>query len=200
MTHHATQAPSRSRLGTARITLGQGKLTVPILLLLTTLLAAPCVAATGQTPGPITASDAWARATMSPAQAGAVYVTIADHGAPDALIGAATPVAAKAELHETIHDGDVMKMRPVARLAVSASAPAVLAPGGYHIMLTGLKKPLSAGQTFPLSLRFEKAGTVETVVTVKVAGGGGGMNMGGAGHDTQHMNMPGMGMPAATKP
>ena len=86
-----------------------------------------------------------------------------------------------------------MKMRPVAGLAISAGTPISMAPGGYHVMLTDLKHPLTSGQTFPLSLRFEKAGTVETTVTVKALGTT--MDMGGAGHDTQHMTMPGMTKP-----
>ena len=83
----------------------------------------------------------------------------------------------------------------VAALAVTPKAPTSLSPGGYHITLTDLKQPLAAGQTFPLTLTFEKAGAVQTTVTVKPAGASGGMDMGGAGHDMQHMNMPGMTKP-----
>jgi copper(I)-binding protein len=62
-------------------------------------------------------------------------------------------------------------------------------------MLTQLNRPLANGQSFPLSLRFETAGTVETTVTVKATGAGTAMDMGGAGHDMQHMNMPGTNKP-----
>ncbi len=175
------------------------------LLAATTLFAALACGATAQTASSISLDDAWARATTTTTQAGAVYVTITDHGAPDRLIGASTPVAGKAELHETIHEGNVMKMRPVAGLAISSAAPTALSPMGYHIMLTDLKRPLAGGQTFPLTLTFEKAGTVQTTVTVRAAGGGAAMNMGGgaamdmggAGHDMQHTNMA---MPGMTKP
>ncbi len=168
-------------------------------LLAASTLFAPLVAtlvfgAAAQPAPSITLDDAWSRATMTPAQAGAIYVTITDHGAPDRLIGASTPVAGKAELHESIRDGNIMKMRSVAALAVTPKAPTSLSPGGYHIMLTELKQPLAAGQTFPLTLTFEKAGAVQTTVTVKPAGASGGMDM-GAGHDMQHMNMPGMTKP-----
>lgn len=155
--------------------------------------------ATAQPAPSISVSDAWARATPPSAQAGAVYATITDHGGPDRLIAVSTPVAGMAELHETIRDGNVMKMRPVPALAISPQAPTSLAPGGYHIMLTQLKQKLIGGQTFPLTLTFEKAGAVQTTVMVKPLGtslgAGGGMNMGGAGHDMQHMDMPGMTKP-----
>ena len=173
------------------------------------LCVALAVGAAAQTAPSISAENAWARATTPFAQAAAIYVTVTDHGTPDRLVSVSTPVAGKAELHETIHEGNVMKMRPAAGLAVAAGATVSLAPGGYHIMLTELKQPLTGGQSFPLSLRFEKAGTIETTVTVRpigasaggasagsasVGGASGGMDMGGS-RDMPHMNMPGMNKP-----
>jgi copper(I)-binding protein len=158
------------------------------ILIATTLFAALAFGAAAQPAPSIALENAWARATTASAQAAAIYVTITDHGPADRLVGVATPVAGKAQLHETIHEGTVTKMRPAAGLAVSPGAPVSLAPGGYHIMLTELKQPLTDGQSFPLSLTFEKAGTVETTVTVKGAGAA-------AGHSMDHMNMPGMKTP-----
>jgi periplasmic copper chaperone A len=165
------------------------------ILIVTALFAILVSSAGAQTTPSISVENAWARPTTASAQAGVIYLTITDHGAPDRLVAASTPVAGKAELHQTTHEGNVMKMRPVAGLAISQSAPVSLAPGGYHIMLTQLHQPLSGGQSFPLSLKFEKAGTVETMVMVKAAGAGAAMDMGGASHDMQHMDMPGMTKP-----
>jgi copper(I)-binding protein len=162
--------------------------------------------AAAQTGASIHVEDAWARATPASARAAAIYFKVTDTGSPDRLVEVSTPVAAKAELHETIHEGNVMKMRPVAGLAISAGSPVSLAPGGYHIMLTELKQPLTGGESFPLSLRFEKAGTIETTVTVRPVGAGaattgaamnmgGAGNLGGAGHDMTPMGMPGMNKP-----
>ena len=78
----------------------------------------------------------------------------------------------------------------VATLPVQPGKSVTLAPGGYHIMLTGLKQPLQQGDTFPLTLNFEKAGQVTATVTVQKAGGG--VPMGGT-------NMPGMQMPGDGK-
>jgi len=164
-------------------------------LLIAAIASALAFGAEAQTTTAISVENAWARPTTASAQAAAIYLNIIDHGTPDRLVAASTPVAGKAELHETIHDGNVMKMRPVADLAIAQSKPISLAPGGYHIMLTQLNRPLVGGQSFPLSLRFEKAGTVETTVMVKATGAGAAMDMGGAGHDMQHMDMPGMKKP-----
>src|SRR5207302_11463713 len=119
---------------------------------------------------------------------GVAYLTIVNTGtADDRLIAAATPVAEKAEPHSTVTENGVMKMRPVQAVDVKAGGKAELKPGGLHLMLTGLKAPLKEGGTFPLTLTFEKAGAIETMVKIEKAGA-----MGGAG-------MPGMSMPPGMK-
>ena len=66
----------------------------------------------------------------------------------------------------------MMKMRPIKAIEVKPGEPTVLKPGGLHVMLIDLKKPLVAGQTFPLRLRFEKAGEIPVEVTVRKTGAG----------------------------
>jgi len=124
-----------------------------------------------QTSSPIELNHAWARATAASAANGAVYLTITNHGtADDRLAGASTAVASKAELHITLNENGVMKMRPIADVPVKAGGRAQFKPGGMHIMLLGLKHPLKAGDSFPLTLIFDKAGAVETMVKVEKAG------------------------------
>ncbi len=62
-------------------------------------------------------------------------------------------------------------MRPVEAIPVAAGGTVTLAPGGLHMMLIGLRQALKPGDSFPLTLRFEKAGPVETTVKVGNAGG-----------------------------
>ena len=113
--------------------------------------------------------DAWSRAAAA-GRVGVVYLTITDTGAPDRLTAVASPVAASASLHQSYDDQGVAKMRSVSALPVEPGKPVTLAPGGYHIMLTGLKQPLNQGDEFPVTLIFEKAGAVTTTVTVRKAG------------------------------
>ena len=140
--------------------------------------------------GEVKITDAWARATPGGAQAAAAYVTL-EAPAGDRLTGAKTPVAKVAELHSMTMDGGVMKMRQVDGIDLPPGHAVTLKPGSYHIMLTGLAKPLEEGQSFPLTLGFAKAGTREVTVRVEKIGAtgpgapGGGMPMPG-------MNMPGM--------
>ena len=150
------------------------------LLFIAALLLLPA-AALADPPG-IQVQDVWSRA-MPAGATGVVYLTITDTGAPNALTGVASPAATSAELHETINDNGVMKMRPVARLPVAPGKPATLRPGGYHIMLMGLKRTLVADTQFPVTLTFATGGSVTTMAMVKAAGaaagGMGGMNMQG---------------------
>jgi hypothetical protein len=138
------------------------------------LLAVPMVALAAQ--NGIDIEDAWSRAAMQ-GGTGVVYLTITDTGAPDRLVSITAPVAGKAELHESFNEQGVSKMRAVAGLAVAPGKPTKLGPGGYHIMLMGLKQPLKEGDRFPVTLNFEHAGPVSATVTVR------GMRGGMQGHD-----------------
>ena len=117
-------------------------------------------------------NNAWARATPGKAENGAAYVTIQSPTA-DRLVSASSPVAKKAELHTMSMQGMVMKMRPIAGLDVPPGQSVTLKPGGEHIMLMGLNQPLHEGQSFPLTLDFEKAGPRTVTVAVEKAGSNG---------------------------
>jgi copper(I)-binding protein len=117
-------------------------------------------------------SNAWARATPSKAENGAAYLTIQSPTA-DRLVSVSSPVAKKAELHTMSMEGMVMKMRPLANLDIPAGQPVTLKPGGEHVMLLGLDAPLREGQSFPLTLTFEKAGTRTVAVAIEKPGAAG---------------------------
>ena len=150
------------------------------------LAAATQIAAAQGAKSSIEVTDAWARAMPKGAKTGAAYITVVNKGATDdKLVGASAPLAAEAQLHTTINDNGVMKMRPVSAIDVKPGATVTLKPGGLHLMLMGVKEPLAEGQSFPLTLTFAKAGKIETTVQVKKVGAMSGMDMG-------HMEMKGM--------
>jgi hypothetical protein len=126
-------------------------------------------------PQGIVVSNAWARASAGAATTGAAYFTVTDNAVADRLTGASTPAAGKAELHETRNENGVMQMRAVPALSLEPGKPITLAPGGYHVMLMGLKKPLKVGESFPLTLTFEKASPITVQVQVAAAGAAAGM-------------------------
>lgn len=112
---------------------------------------------------------AWARASIGTSRPAAAYFTIVNGSATDdQLVAVASEVAGTASVHRTVSHGDVMRMEPVGALPIAAGETLQLAPGGLHVMLMDLKRPLKKGMTVTLSLRFDKAGPVD--VTAIVAG------------------------------
>ena len=125
--------------------------------------------------GDIRIENPWARPTAGRDTPGAAYMTIKNGGREaDTLESASSPDAEKVEIHEHIHDANgVMRMRPVERgLKIPAGGTAELKPGGYHIMLIGLKHDLEEGQRIPLKLTFAHAGSVEASVKIEKTAGG----------------------------
>ncbi|HUQ35542.1 MAG TPA: copper chaperone PCu(A)C [Aestuariivirga sp.] len=112
--------------------------------------------------------DAFARASAVPtAKAGAVYMTLSNQGAAsDRLLQITTEGAASAAVHESAEKDGVATMRPVEGLEIPASGSVELKPGGYHIMLMGLKAPLKKGDMIMLQLKFEHAGLVDVMAHV----------------------------------
>ncbi len=125
---------------------------------------------TATTPGALTISHPWARASAGRAAAGAAFMTITNSGPDDSLVAAGADVSEVVELHTHIKDGEVMRMRRVESIAIPGGTDTVLQPGGLHVMFIGLHAPLEEGQTFPVSLTFEQAGTLDVSVTVKGVG------------------------------
>jgi hypothetical protein len=116
-----------------------------------------------------------AAATVPGAPTGGVYLTLENKGsAADRLIAASTPRAKRVELHTSTMDGGVMRMREVDGIEIKPGATIKMRPGaGFHLMLMDIGAPLKDGETFPLTLKFEKSGSVEIKAWVQKAKGGG---------------------------
>ena len=128
-------------------------------------LALAVTAAAASAQGAPRVEEAWAHPTVAGQAAGGGFVKITSPVA-DRLIAARTTAAKAVELHTMQMDGDVMRMRQVPAIDLPAGKTVELKPGGLHLMLMGPTKPLAEGASFPLTLRFEKAG--EVTVDVKV--------------------------------
>jgi copper(I)-binding protein len=121
--------------------------------------------------------EPWARATAPGAKVGAGYMKFSTTVA-DRLIGASSPAAARVEMHVTMKQGDVMRMREVKAYDIPAGGGFALEPGGAHLMLVDLKAPLKEGTRVPMTLRFEKGGEVKVELQVRA--------LGASGHQMQH--------------
>jgi copper(I)-binding protein len=158
-----------------------------VLLTLLALLAA--VAACTQTPAPessqgVSAQNVWARPAKmmgsmpmegdtQPMQHGgansAIYMVLANGGAEaDSLVAAKAGVSNAVEIHETVMEGDVMRMQQVeGGIEAPAGGQVELKPGGYHIMLIGLTRDLAVGDKFPVTLEFSSGATLEVEAEVR---------------------------------
>jgi periplasmic copper chaperone A len=132
------------------------------------LLASLMVVAPASAAG-LRIEGAWARETPPAAKTGALYFTVVNDGAAaDRLVSASTPAAGRAELHQMSMTANMMTMRAMKDGApVPAKGRLSLAPGGSHVMLTGLKQPLKAGASLALVLKFERAGEIKLTVPVR---------------------------------
>lgn len=133
------------------------------------LLAAPASAHEFHRLGDIVVEQPWARATT--AATGGAYMTLRNNGAAaDRLIGVSSPAAERAEIHETRIEDGTATMRPAPGLEIKRRASVQLRPGGLHVMLIGLRRPLREGERITLALTFERAGTIEIEARVEKAG------------------------------
>jgi periplasmic copper chaperone A len=156
------------------------------------LLAASCAPVTTPpgataTPGALTVTAVWARPGIAAAPAGpnmggvvmpgaagnsAVYMTITNGtSAADRLVKAATDIATSTELHTASMVNGVMEMRPVEAIDLPANGTFLLQPGGYHVMLVGLKSDLKVGAVFDVTLTFDKAGVTTVRASVREPAG-----------------------------
>jgi periplasmic copper chaperone A len=116
-------------------------------------------------------SNPFVRATPPGARVAGAFMTIRNQGTEaDRLLSASSPVAGLVEIHEMAVEGGMMKMRAVKGIDLRPGATVELQPGGYHVMLEELKRPLKQGEQVPVQLTFEKAGVIEIKVQVEAMG------------------------------
>ena len=122
--------------------------------------------------GAIEIGQPWTRATPPTAESGGGYLVLKNTGAtPDRLIAVKSPAADKVEIHEMKMDGNIMRMREVEKgIEIPPGATVELKPGGFHVMFMGLKEPFAKEAKVPLTLVFEKAGSIDVDLMVQAMG------------------------------
>ena len=116
-------------------------------------------------PAPLEVKDAWTRDTVGGVANAAVFMTIRSPSA-DRLVAASTLVAKKTDLMTMEGGGGAMEMKYLQGIDLPANTTVSLNPGGLHVWLADLNEPLKAGQTFPLDLKFERAGERRIIVSI----------------------------------
>jgi hypothetical protein len=126
------------------------------------IAAAASLAAQAAWAANISVTGAWARATVPGQPVSGAYMQI-QSDADARLIGASSPAVPRVEVHEMKMDGGVMRMREVKAIELPKGKMVSLQPGGLHIMLMNLPKPIAAGDVVPLTLVVESDGKQQTV-------------------------------------
>lgn len=123
---------------------------------------------------PISIENAWARAVPPNMKNSAAFMLLKNTSdEARAAVSASSNVSDRTELHSHTNDNGVMRMRQVERIDIPAGGSAVLEPGGYHVMLIGLRQPLAPGDEIAIELTFDDGSTERANVPVqKMAGGG----------------------------
>lgn len=134
-----------------------------------TFCAAAAVYAADAKVGNLSIDDVWAR-TGQPGQVSAAYFEIKNKGAADKIVSANCDCAKATELHNVTMTDGAMKMYQVQAIDIPADGELKLKPGSYHIMLIGLNRPLVAGETLPIKVKFERAGEVTLQAKIKDKG------------------------------
>lgn len=115
----------------------------------------------------VTVSEPWTRATVPGMKAAGAYMRI-ESKSETRLVAAASPAAKIVEVHEMAIVDNVMKMRRISAIPIAPGKPVELRPGGFHIMLIDLAKPLERGASVPITLTFEGRDGKREEVQVKV--------------------------------
>jgi periplasmic copper chaperone A len=144
------QSAVSERTGMTPLHLRSWRLALVAVALLSYVL--PAATASAQ---PVTVKDAWVRAPAPGQNIAAAYMELTSKTTM-VLVGVSSTSAAAAEMHITSMETGVMKMRPVARIELPGSRTVKLAPGGVHLMLIELRKPLKPGDKVPLTLTVQR--------------------------------------------
>jgi copper(I)-binding protein len=133
------------------------------------LLACACLAvpAWAQT-APVTVEGAWARASVQGQKGTGAFMQLTARE-PLTLVGASSPAAGVADVHEMKMEGDVMRMRAIPALDLPAGKAVALKPGGHHLMLLDLKAPLKPDTQVPVTLTFRNAKGETSTLQLSVA-------------------------------
>lgn len=117
--------------------------------------------------------DPYARATPPNAPNSAAFMTLVNTSDKAiALVEASSPAAGKVELHTHVKKDGMMKMRQVKEIAIEEQSETILKPGGLHVMLFDLDKPLNPGESIALTLVFSDGSKITQNVPIRVIMGG----------------------------
>jgi len=139
----------------------------PLMAIALACLASASASGAGSESARIVVEKQWARASIGTSRPSVAYMTIGNNGKTAAvLIDVATPAAARAEVHESNTVNGIASMQPAGPITIPAGGSVRLRPGGLHMMLIGLNRPLQKGDILPIALHFKSGATITVEVPI----------------------------------
>tara|TARA_R110001599_G_scaffold64023_4_gene179554 strand:+ start:240780 stop:241301 length:522 start_codon:yes stop_codon:yes gene_type:complete len=138
----------------------------------------------------VTVTEPWVRATVAQQVTAGAYMQL--HSTSNArLVSVQSPVAKQVEVHEMSMQDNIMRMRQIDGLPLPAGKIVELKPGSFHLMLTGLKHELKAGEHVPMTLTIEQDGKRENLSIEAPVRALGSNAVKPATHEKMHQSMEG---------
>jgi copper(I)-binding protein len=129
-------------------------------------LAGPAQAAPAYRQGALEVDQPWSRPAAA-GMTGAGFMTLTNRGkVADALVSVESPAARKVEIHRSAMTNGVMSMQRQERVSLPPGRSLAFAPGGHHLMLIGLVRPLKAGDRAPATLVFASGARIKVEFAV----------------------------------
>ena len=125
-------------------------------------LAAALAAASCLAHAEVTVKDAWVRGTVPAQTSTGAFMTLTS-SADANLVAASSPIAKTVEIHESMMHGSTAHMHAVEAVPLPAGKAVAMKPGGHHVMLMGITRPLKPGDTVPITLTIEEKGKRSTL-------------------------------------
>lgn len=143
----------------------------PFLMFVRTATAAALLLAAPSLQAQVTATDAWVRAVPAGREVTGMFLILKNAGTAErSIVRGKAEVGDTLELHEMKRENGMMRMSPVQAISIPAGGQTELRPGGYHLMLFGLKKPLVVGDTVRATLTLDNGSTVPVQAVVRAMG------------------------------
>lgn len=143
----------------------------PFLMFVRTATAAVLLLAAPSLQAQVTATDAWVRAVPAGREVTGMFLILKNAGTAErSIVRGKAEVGDTLELHEMKRENGMMRMSPVQAISIPAGGQTALRPGGYHLMLFGLKKPLVVGDTVRATLTLDNGSTVPVQAVVRAMG------------------------------
>lgn len=120
--------------------------------------------------GNLEVKDVWVRPSGKGMNTALYFIVENNSNKADTLLSVKSSISNGVQMHETYMKGEMMRMREVKAIVINPHSTFEIKPGGYHVMVIGLKEELRKNDSAKFTLHFKNAGDINVKATVKMEG------------------------------